>query len=291
MKNFKFIYVYLEKSTGIIRIDIYEYQMQFNPELLIAKLNYSKLLLDNSLYKLYNNIDYSLYTRNQNRTTILDMNMHRDIIYDIYGEIINYINLFIPIYYITTGLVITLGILIVKWVKSHNNVNKYKCDVYYKSNNFNFYLFYDRIRVFTSGIPSIISGPGAGGDDGDEGDKNWHKYEQNKKKRNERNRLRQRIKELRSSIYNNNRMRDALIEDLSQLTSEIEANRIYWQSRDYILPEEENYNILQLERWNARSITINRRLDAIGLENEDLNRELADLESVSITNILRGRRR
>lgn len=306
MKNIWFIFYDYDKFTGILRIRltiIYPYPLQHYPDFLLNKIRNSNLLLDNCLSKLYNNLDYILYSGKLNNTIMLDMNMHRQPVYDIPYDFFRLINL--PLRYIISGLVIILGVLIVKWVKSYFNDNRYKSRASYKSKNFTFdfffdiikrksknFIFYDQFRVFTSHIsswgPSLGLG-GAGGDDGDEGDRNWRKYELNKEKINERNRLNKRIGNLRSWIFNNLRERDRLIQDLSELTAEIEANRVYWDSRSHVLPEEDAYNRRQLEIWNTRSITINSRLEAIVVENAEYNRELAYLES--LTNTKKGRKR
>jgi hypothetical protein len=107
--NFNFIYIYFDKIHGRIRIVCYEFH--YNPEYIVTKLHNSKLLLDKSLYKLYNNIDYALlHADNHKNPPQFNMPMHRHASYDIIHEIFNNINSVIPIYYITTGLVIILGV-------------------------------------------------------------------------------------------------------------------------------------------------------------------------------------
>lgn len=305
--SFLIYYFYYDKFKNIIIFNCYGFHYNF--EYSITELHKSKLLLDYSLDKLYNYINYVLLQTDNNKLPYsYNMPMHRQYTTDyFYHELLNNDSYVIPVSYITTGLVVFLGVWIINIVKSFNNENTYKYKCNSKNRMVNLKLkknwFFptlqekftksldflgiinksvvNNISVWTSHISSfswtgrVNFGLGGAGEDGEDDDKNWKKYFDNLKKNNQRNKLNRKRKQLEKLIAANNQERSELLGELAILTQQIVDQRVYSEGRQWNFTQVEFINnAIQLQRWRERSNVINTRLDQIEVMNQQLNREI-----------------
>lgn len=311
MKTYLLFYFYYDKSKDTIKFTCYGFHYHYNYEYSITKLHESKLLLDNSLCKLYNYIEnVFLQIDNTKLSFIYNMPMHTQHSSDyFYHEFLNIINNVIPLSYLTTGLVLILGVWIINIVKPKNNanINEYKSNYknlkkirlnikskkklvfpalqgkLTKSLDFlgNVKLVVNNIWAWTSHISSFSSiggvsfGLGGAGEDGDEDGNNWKKYFDNLEKNNERSKLNRKKKQIEKSIAANNNEISLLLAELAILTQQIVDQRIYSEGRQWnFSPEESINNAIQLHRWRERSDHINTRINLLESINLELNRQI-----------------